>query len=260
MKRLLKILATKRSRGLSAQHVEGKFAIEFRGRMHHFSCTFVADLLKQKYITTHEQRICISDLGLQWLEQEMGLSACSADLSVASTGVRIKQKQSRQPEYNVSESPLTRLYARRTATGRSYISDTQFEAGERFRKDFECGRLQPNISANYHRAMAGSSKTAGSAGAHEISDFALDARKRVTRAIEALGPDLSGVAVDICCFLKGLELVESERRWPPRSAKLMLRTALSTLSRHYGISRSERKASSEIIAWGSEGYRPKLTA
>ena len=73
--------------------------------------------------------------------------------------------------------------------------------------------------------------------------------------MEAIGPELSGVALDVCCFMKGLETVERERQWPARSAKLMLRAALMALSRHYA---PPAPAGRRSHAWGAEGYRPEL--
>ncbi|WP_431322771.1 DUF6456 domain-containing protein [Rhizobium sp. YTU87027] len=74
--------------------------------------------------------------------------------------------------------------------------------------------------------------------------------------MEAMGPELAGVALDVCCFMKGLEAVERERQWPVRSAKLMLRTALMALSRHYNPPTPARRPRMEH--WGAEGYRPEL--
>jgi len=71
-----------------------------------------------------------------------------------------------------------------------------------------------------------------------------------------MGPELSGVVLDVCCFMKGLELVERERQWPARSAKLMLRTGLLALARHYSPPRSPRAA--PMQHWGAEDYRPVL--
>lgn len=157
---------------------------------------------------------------------------------------------------NRHESPLARLHARRDAAGTSFLNEAAFAAGERLRADFEKAGLQPRISAVWDKSL---SSRAGSGGGNEISDLAMDARRRFERAIDAAGPELSGVAMDVCCFLKGLELVERERRWPPRSAKLMLRTGLNILARHYGLA-ATTTGKSRPQHWGTADFRPQISA
>jgi hypothetical protein len=155
---------------------------------------------------------------------------------------------------NLGESPLSRLYQRRDARGIAFLAESEFAAGERFRAEFERAGLQPRISANWEAPVASGGR-GGSAA--EISDFAIDARRRLGRAIDALGPELSGVALDVCCFLKGIEQVERDRRWPPRSAKLMLKTALSLLARHYGLAGMAEERG-KVRHWGDADYRPAM--
>lgn len=133
---------------------------------------------------------------------------------------------------NASESPLALLYRLNKITGRRFLSDEEFQAGERLRADFTRGTMLPRTTANWDSVLAKRARGERGCGA-DISDHALDCRGRVEKALHAVGPELSGVLLDICCFLKGLELVERERSWPARSAKMLLKTALSILHRHY---------------------------
>lgn len=156
---------------------------------------------------------------------------------------------------NLNESPLARLHQRIGKDGKAWLGDAEFAAGERLRADFERAGLQPRVSANWEASVASGGR-GGSAA--DIADFAVDARKRVNAAIAVLEPSLAGITLDVCCFLKGLEQAERERGWPPRSGKLMLRTALSMLARHYGLAGAGQTRAA-MRHWGADGYRPAVS-
>lgn len=159
---------------------------------------------------------------------------------------------------NSAESPLALLYRLNKQTGRRFLSDEEFQAGERLRADFTRGNMLPNITANWE-AVAVKRSRGEQGGVADLSNHALDCRARVEKALKAVGPELSGVLLDICCFLKGLELVERERVWPARSAKMLLKTALSILHRHYiAGKRPETDFTGADFHWGDTDYRPSL--
>jgi hypothetical protein len=158
---------------------------------------------------------------------------------------------------NLSESPLGQLMRRRGADGRPFLTQVEFSAGERLRSDYTRGRIMPRLGANWEASVASGPRAQGG-GLAELTDAALAARQRVDAAIAAVGPELSGVLIDVCCFLKGLELVERERSWPARSAKIVLKSALGVLSRHYNPAAGQ-SARARPLHWGSDDYRPKIS-
>lgn len=156
---------------------------------------------------------------------------------------------------NLAESPLGTVARLKDRDGSAFLPSAAVEAGERLLADFTRSQLQPKITASWEPRLS-SRADGGRGGQADVAGSAIDARRRFGAAVEAMGPELSGVAVDVCCFSKGLELVERERQWPARSAKLMLRTALLALGRHYDPPRPDPRRRSH--SWGADDYRPIL--
>ena len=161
---------------------------------------------------------------------------------------------------NLEESPVAALARRVGRGGTPWLSPHEIEAAERFRRDFEQAQLRPRVTANWSAAVRTGSRAGAGGEVAELTDMAIGARRRFEHAVEATGPEFSGLLVDICCFLKGLEAVERERQWPARSAKLVLRLALSSLARHYGLGpvASGPARARGVHHWGAKDYRPKI--
>jgi hypothetical protein len=131
-----------------------------------------------------------------------------------------------------SESPLMWLARRKGRDGRPLIEPVQLQAGERLRAEFTGAQLMPRITANWSAPVADGRRGASPAN---FTETVIAARQRVRQALDAVGPEFSGLLLDVCCFLKGLADVERERNWPPRSAKVVLQLGLDRLARHYGL-------------------------
>ena len=138
------------------------------------------------------------------------------------------RSQADAPGFNPAESPLAWLARRQGKDGRTMVDAAQFQAGERLRADFTRANLTPRVTSRW-------SEVSGAGTPEAFTDMVLAAKLRVARALTTVGPELSGVLLDVCCFLKGLETVERERGWPARTAKVVLCLALDRLAAHYGI-------------------------
>ncbi len=144
---------------------------------------------------------------------------------------RISRIQTAEGERDVmrndGESPLGWM------ARRNIVDAMQFAAGERLRRDFTLAQLAPRLGVDLSAPVVLGSRGAN-AGAN-VSDTAIDARRRFSAAMKGVGPGLSDLLFDVCCHLLGLEEAERAKGWPQRSAKVVLRIALDRLAAHYGM-------------------------
>ena len=120
--------------------------------------------------------------------------------------------------------------------------------------------MSPRVTANWSAlAPADRGRRGAPSDAAALRDEVLAAKERVMRALMAVGPEISGVLVDICCELKGLEEAEKEHGWPQRAGKVVLQIALTRLARHYGlIVDAHARRGRGFRHWGDAGYRPRI--
>lgn len=129
---------------------------------------------------------------------------------------------------------LARLAAR-DATGAAFLAPHHLAAATRLEQLIRRAQLSPRVTMSYNPASVGGSGRSGN-GVESASDGAADARLRLSRLAAMLPADCWGVLFDVCGLGKGLQLVETERRWPRRSAKLVLRIGLDQLANQFGLS------------------------
>jgi hypothetical protein len=169
---------------------------------------------------------CRANLGTaQWLKRQL------LDEDAFAAQHRIEARDADGTVLNLAESPLARL-ALAAGEAEAFLRPHQVEAGERLRRLVERAHLQPRLTMSYSAAHT-ASKGAGHAG--EIGDMAADARKALAELHRQLPRDCAEVVLDVCGFGKGLQQIETERGWPRRSAKLVLRIGLDRLAEVYGI-------------------------
>jgi hypothetical protein len=179
---------------------------------------------------SHLARLEIARSGAEidpFLAQHLDLAR--TELATASGRARV--------DMDTAESPLVWLARRKGRDGRALIEPVQLQAGERLRADFTRAQLMPRITANWSSSVA---RDRRGGGVTTFTEAVVAARQHVRHAFDAAGPEFIGLLLDVCCFLKGLEDVERERGWPPRSAKVVLQLALDRLARHYGYAAEAR--------------------
>jgi hypothetical protein len=160
------------------------------------------------------------------------------------------------------ESPLVWLRRRRDKHGRPLITEAQFTAGERLAAAFHAAHLRARVTADWTASAPGRRLRRGAPGTGvEMSDHVVAARERFNKATAAVGPELAGVLIEVCCQDMGLEAVEQGRGWPQRSARVVLDMGLTALARHFGLITPHRPASpSRMRRWSEAGFTADLEA
>ncbi|MEM7620287.1 MAG: DUF6456 domain-containing protein [Pseudomonadota bacterium] len=208
---------------------------------------------------------CLSDTGDAWLKRKRAKhSPFQEQHHILQEQTRVDaDKLRRMVVVNETESPLGWLRKRKNKAGKGLIDEYQYEAGERLRSDFTHAQLMPRITTDWSFSGAGEQKRKNGSSNRvlELRDSVLAAKKRVGQALQAIGPEFSGIIIDVCCHLKGLEEAEKAQGWPQRSGKIVLQLALNSLARHYGyVSEGNRQSAEyqQILHWGNDDYRPQI--
>jgi len=185
----------------------------------------------------HLRRASVTDPEVSFFHQHRETALATIETEAGRKRVRV----------DVEESPLDWLRRRKGRDGEPMIDEASYQAGERLRTDIMLAGLLPGVTARWD-AMP---KSGGPVSPSDATDRMIAARQRIRHAFDAVGSDFSDLLMDLCGFLKGLELIERERGWPARSAKIVVRLALARLAEHYGIEAAARgpAASRGIRSW-----------
>jgi hypothetical protein len=145
--------------------------------------------------------------------------------------------QQKAPEFNENESPVLRLYMRKSPKGERYLCESQFRAAEMLRRDFEASHLSPRLTASYGAGVGKGDRHFQFSDNHiaNLTDKALAARERLHQAFTYVGPELGGILYQVCCLAGGLENAERVLALPSRSGKAVLALALKRLVAHYRL-------------------------
>jgi hypothetical protein len=167
-----------------------------------------------------------------------------------------------RPVTNADESPLLRLALMKSSNGKFFLDAEQVRAGERLRVDFERAQLSQRVTMSYEAQSESGRNQSRFSDNHidNLSDLALTARENLHTALDAVGPELSGILFQVCCLAGGLEQAELQLNLPRRAGKAVLQLALTRLARHYGFKKPLRhRGPSDIGHWATADFRPQIS-
>ncbi|WP_332688452.1 DUF6456 domain-containing protein [Devosia sp.] len=139
------------------------------------------------------------------------------------------------PTENRDDSLLARLASRGGQREAAFLAPHHLAAADRLERLIQRAQLVPRVTMSYDPTRVGGRSGAGN-NVLSATEASAAARRKLSALANNLPPDCWGVLFDVCGLGKGLQLVETERRWPRRSAKLVLRIGLEQLAAHLGLS------------------------
>ncbi|MCK8484099.1 DUF6456 domain-containing protein [Aliiroseovarius sp. S2029] len=186
-----------------------------------------------RYHMTAEGRVALNRMLAQAESRATGFAEAQTPfMGLPGDGTRGKAARSTQRTRRPigADSPV-RVLGRAKGAKKPYLSPDLVRAAERLHRDFALGQCAVSGLNSWDRVQAAGQGQAVRAG--HPSDRKLDARRRFSDAITALGPELGQIAMAVCCHERGMERIEADMAMPARSGKYLLRVALSYLARHY---------------------------
>lgn len=138
-----------------------------------------------------------------------------------------------------------------------FLAAHHVEAARRLARLFDRARMMQRVTMSYDPARAGGGRDRPRQG--DLADSAIQARRLLDGLARRMPRDCWNMLTDVCGFDKGLQQIETERNWPRRSAKLVLRIGLDQLTSIMGLGeKAEGRAASATRNWLPE--RPPMFA
>lgn len=137
-------------------------------------------------------------------------------------------RPARSVTVNMAESPLGWLFAR------GFVSQRQFDAGERLRSDWERAQLAPRVTMAWDSAPVARGR-GGAAVAPDLNGAQIDAKRRFNGAIAHAGTGPADILWRVVCAGEGMREAETALGWPARAGKLVLSFALDRVADYYRV-------------------------
>ena len=149
----------------------------------------------------------------------------------------------RKVSVNSALSALDRLSRRKDRAGELLISKAQYEAGQRFARDYHLAGYESVSTQNYMSAGADKTRYNGQA---DKAQRCIDARARIRRAETALGEGLTRPIIALCCLDSAIEQVERSEKWAQGSGLTIVKLGLTRLVSFYGTTSGGKDRSGAI--------------
>ena len=152
---------------------------------------------------------------------------------------------------------VEQLGLRRDGRRQPLLTETQVAAALRFAQDFNRGHMQARVTARWSAEAIPERRRRGAPGAGvELAGSIASAQARTRAALAVLGGSMANIAIDVCCYDRGLESIEADRHWPRGTGRVALSLTLEHLARHYGMIPEPRTRTEATRQWGAHGYKP----
>jgi len=211
----------------------------------------VEKLVSNGVLYLQEGKCIATDAARAWLKRQL------CDGPGFDDQHRRMEKTSEGLALNLREGAL-RMLAIKNKGKQAFLLPHHLIAADRIHVLVMRTQMVQRTTMSYDPSRIGGKKS-GSSAMSDLAQSGVDAKKQLAQLLDKLPQDCAGVVMDVCGFQKGLQLIEIERQWPRRSAKLILRIGLEQLAVHLGLSSVATGArSTGSRFWMQPGNRPNL--
>lgn len=133
--------------------------------------------------------------------------------------------------------PVGRLAKLADSAGVAFFAGREIAAARQLWEDFTRGESGLVKGSDWTAPPRGSTPRQAGGAQETAAAGAIDARARVTAALESLPPSLAGALRAFLLEERALDALERARRWPARSGKLVLKLGLELLADHYRLAK-----------------------